>query len=417
MQYRTMKHTGDALSILGYGCMRLPENAGRIDEERARRQLHSAIDNGVNYVDTAMPYHLGGSEPFLGRALQGGWREKVKIATKMPHWNVHSREDMDTFLSVQLANLQTDRIDYYLVHNVQGKSWAKLKTLGVGEFIAAALGDGRIRSIGFSYHGGRDDFRAIVDDYPWQFCQLQINYLDTENQAGLEGMRYAADKGLGIIAMEPMRGGTLARPASARIQPLWDEAPVRRTPAEWALRWVWDLPEVTLALSGMNEESQIEENLRTAEQALPHSLTEKELDIVERVSGAWRQSLKVGCTGCRYCMPCPSGVLIPGAFQEYNNAFLGGPKTMETPRMKYLVQASGFFMGTAPGFASQCTECGKCLSKCPQHLQIPALLKDVTRKFEGPGTGFLVFAIKGFLKLDGWRTRRKAARQSSLARG
>ncbi|MGA2480329.1 MAG: aldo/keto reductase [Spirochaetia bacterium] len=411
-----MKHTGDTLSVLGYGCMRLPEKAGRIDEERARRQLLSAIEGGVNYVDTAMPYHLGASEPFIGRALQGGWREKVKIATKMPHWNVHAREDMDRFLSVQLANLQTDHIDYYLIHNLQARSWKKLKDLGVSDFISAALGDGRIRSIGFSYHGGKDDFRAIVDDYPWQFCQLQINYLDTENQAGLEGMRYAAGKGLGVIAMEPLRGGTLARPASVQIQPLWDTAQVRRSPAEWALRWVWDLPEVTLALSGMNEEQHIEENLRIAGEALPCSLTSVERSIVERVSAAWRKSLKVGCTGCRYCMPCPSGVLIPGAFQEYNLAFLGGPRTMETPRMRYLVQSSGLFTGTAPGFASQCTECGACVGKCPQHLQIPTLMKDVKRKFEGPGTSFLLFGIKGFLRFDGWRTRRKAARQSSAAR-
>jgi uncharacterized protein len=363
-----------------------------------------------------MPYHLGASEPFVGRALQGGWRDKVKIATKMPHWNVHSRGDMDSFLSVQMANLRTDRIDYYLVHNLQARSWKKLKDLGVADFIDAALRDGKIRSIGFSYHGGKDDFRAIVDDYPWQFCQLQINYLDTENQAGLEGMKYAAGKGLGIIAMEPLRGGMLAQPAAGRIQPLWDAAETRRTPAEWALRWVWDLPEVTLALSGMNEERHIEENLRIAGDALPRSLSDAERGIVEGVSAAWRQSLKVGCTGCRYCMPCPSGVLIPGAFQEYNNVFLGGPKTMETPRMKYLVQGCGLFTGTTPGFASQCTECNKCVSKCPQHLQIPALLKDVTRRFEGPGTGFLLFAIRGFLRLDGWRTRRKAARRPSPAR-
>ena len=356
MQYRTMKHTGDALSVLGYGCMRLPEKAGKIDEERARRQLLSAIDSGVNYVDTAMPYHLGASEPFLGRALSGGYRERVKIATKMPHYNVHAREDMDTFLSVQLANLQTDRIDYYLIHNLQGKSWKKLKDLGVAEFIGAALGDGRIRSIGFSYHGGKEDFRSIVDDFSWQFCQLQINYLDTENQAGLEGMRYAAAKGMGIIAMEPLRGGALARAGTPRIQSLWEEAQVRRTPAEWALRWVWNLPEVTLALSGMNEESQIEENLRTAEQALPHSLTEKELDLVERVSVAYRQSLKVGCTGCRYCMPCPSGVQIPGCFEEYNEAFLD-VKSIGTPRLLYLIGSTGMLTGNAPGFASQCTAC------------------------------------------------------------
>lgn len=410
MQYRIMKHSGDRLSVLGYGCMRLPEKGGRIDEERARKQLLFAIDRGVNYVDTAMPYHLGASEPFLGRALGGGYREKVKLATKMPHWNVHDREDMDRFLSVQMANLQTDHIDYYLIHNLQAGSWKKLKDLGVADFIQAALHDGRIRNIGFSYHGGKADFRAIVDDYPWQFCQLQINYLDRENQAGLEGMRYAHSKGLGIIAMEPLRGGALARKSLPHIQAIWDEAATLRAPAEWALRWVWNLPEVTLALSGMNEEAHIEENLRVAEDAFAGSLTEQDIAIVNRVSETCRQSLKVGCTGCRYCMPCPSGVQIPTCFESYNDAFLGGTWAVGTPRLRYIIGAGGFFTGTAPGFASQCSACDKCLSLCPQHLAIPTHLKEVARKFEGPTTPLLKFAIGGFLKLDGWRTRRKAIR-------
>jgi predicted aldo/keto reductase-like oxidoreductase len=395
--------------------MRLPEKVGRIDEERARKQLLFAIDRGVNYVDTAMPYHVGASEPFVGRALAGGYREKVKLATKMPHWNVHAREDMDRYLSVQMANLQTDHIDYYLIHNLQARSWKKLKDLGVADFIQAAIHDGRIRNIGFSYHGGKTDFREIVDDYPWQFCQLQINYLDRENQAGLEGMRYADSKGLGIIAMEPLRGGALARTSLPQIQAIWDEAATVRTPAEWALRWVWNLPEVTLALSGMNEEPHIEENLRVAEDALPGSLTEEEIAIVDRVSRTYRQSLKVGCTGCRYCMPCPSGVQIPTCFESYNDAFLG-TKSMGTPRLRYIVAAGGLFTGTGPGFASQCSACNKCLSACPQHLAIPTHLKDVARKFEGPGTPFLKFAIGGFLKLDGWRTRRKAIRSGPPVR-
>ena len=415
MQYRTMKNSGDSLSVLGYGCMRLPEKGGRIDEERARKQLLSAIDRGVNYVDTAMPYHMGASEPFLGRALGGGYREKVKLATKMPHWNVHTREDMDRFLSVQLANLQTDHIDYYLVHNLQAASWKKLKDLGVADFIASARKDGRIRAIGFSYHGGKADFRAIVDDYPWQFCQLQINYLDQDNQAGLEGVRYAASKGMGIIAMEPLRGGALARTAAPQLQAIWDEAPTPRSPAEWALRWVWNLPEVTLALSGMNDETHIEENLRVAEEALPGSLTAQEIGIVDRVGVAYRAGLKVGCTGCRYCMPCPSGVQIPACFESYNETSLGGPKGMGTPRLRYIIGVGGYFTGVAHGFASQCKECNRCVSACPQHLAIPTHLKEVSKKFEGPATPLLVFAIKSFLAFDGWKTRRKAARATAAA--
>ena len=416
MQYRTMAHSGDRLSVLGYGCMRLPEKGGRIDEERAKRQILSAIDRGVNYVDTAMPYHMGASEPFLGKALQGGYRQKVKLATKMPHWNVHSRDDMDRFLTAQLANLQTDRIDYYLVHNLQAAAWKKLKDLGFTDFVAAALRDGRIGNIGFSYHGGKPDFRAIVDDYPWQFCQLQINYLDRDNQAGLEGVRYAAAKGMGVIAMEPLRGGSLARKPAARLQAIWDEAPTPRSPAEWALRWVWNLPEVTVVLSGMNEEAHIEENLRIAEDALPGALTVEETALIDRVAVAHRQALKVGCTGCRYCMPCPSGVQIPACFEAYNRAFAGGPKGVGTPRILYVVETGGIFTGTAPGFASQCTECGKCVKVCPQHLPIPTHLKEVKKAFEGPATPLLVFAIRSFLRLDGWRSRRKAARQAAGAR-
>ena len=410
MQYRTMKHSGDTVSVLGYGCMRLPEKSGRIDEDRAARQLLSAIERGVNYIDTAMPYHMGASEPFLGRALQGGYREKVKLATKMPHWNVHTREDMDMFLAAQLDNLRTDHIDYYLVHNLQASSWKKLKDRGIADFIRSALQDGRIRNIGFSYHGGKQDFRAIVDDYAWQFCQLQINYLDSDSQAGLEGMRYAASKGMDVIAMEPLRGGALARAAAPRIQAIWDEAPVRRSPAEWALRWVWNLPEVTLALSGMNEEAHIDENLRIAADALPGSLTARELEIVDRAGAAYRQSLKVGCTGCRYCMPCPSGVQIPAAFEAYNDAFLGGPKGMGTPRLRYIVGVGGYFTGNAPGFASQCTSCNRCVTACPQHIAIPAHMKEIAGKFEGPTTPIIVLGIKGFLAFDGWKTRRKAAR-------
>lgn len=411
MRYRRMESTGDELSVLGYGCMRLPQKGGRIDEERARDQLLSAIDRGVNYVDTAMPYHMGASEPFLGRALRGGYREKVKLATKMPHWNVRSREDMDRFLSAQMSNLQTDHIDYYLVHNLQSAAWKRLKVLGVTDFIEEAVGDGKIRNIGFSYHGGKDEFRAIVDDYPWRFCQLQINYLDRDNQAGLEGMRYAASKGVGVIAMEPLRGGTLARKPSLEIQAIWDSGAVSRSPAEWALRWVWNQPEVSMALSGMNEEAHIEENLRVAEEALPDSLTVQEIEIVDRATLAYRQSLKVGCTGCRYCMPCPSGVQIPAIFAAYNDAFLGSSHPVVTPRIRYIMDAGGLLTGEAPGFASQCALCNACLKTCPQGLAIPTLLMDVAKKFEGPGTSLTAAVLNGYFRFDGWRSKRKAANE------
>ncbi len=410
MQYRTMKKNGDQLSALGYGCMRLPEKGGRIDEERATRQLRSAIDHGVNYIDTAMPYHMGASEPFLGRALRDGYREKVKLATKLPQWNVRKTEDMGRFLAVQLANLQTDHIDYYLIHNLQGSAWKKLKGLGIVDFMQKAKADGRIRNIGFSSHGGRAEFKEIIDDFSWDFCQIQLNYLDRDNQAGVEGLKYAASKGLGVIVMEPLRGGALGKKSSKEIQSIWDEAEVKRSPAEWAFRWVWNHPEVTVVLSGMNDEAHIEENLRTAEDATPGSLTEKEIDIVDRVSAAYRRNLKVGCTGCRYCMPCPAGVQIPACFETYNNKYIGGGAGIAGARVDYVVVVGGVVTGNEPGYASQCKDCGKCEKACPQHLPIRQHLKEVTKEFEGPTLPIMAFFVRNLLRLDGWRAARKAAR-------
>jgi hypothetical protein len=405
-----MRKTGDQLSVLGFGCMRLPQKGARIDEDRARRQLLLAIESGVNYFDTAMPYHMGGSEPFLGRTLMGELRGRVKLATKMPHWNVHSREDMDRFLAVQLDNLSTDHIDYYLVHNLQAAAWEKLRGLGFEDFVRRAKNKGKIRNIGFSFHGGRPDFRAIVDDFPWEFCQIQLNFLDKDNQAGVEGMKYAASRGLGVIVMEPLRGGVLARRNIPKVQSLWDGAEIRRSPAEWALRWVWNHPEVTLALSGMNDEAQIEENLRTAEDALPGSLSEAEIRLIDQAGDTWRASLKVPCTGCRYCMPCASGVSIPDCFESYNSKYIGSTHGVNNPRIMYLVGLGGLFTGNPPGFASQCTQCGRCVKSCPQQLQIPDILKQVARELESPGMPIMRALINGFLRLDERRMRRKASR-------
>ena len=255
MLYRTVPKTGDKLSILGFGCMRYPSKGRGIDEDRAIRQIRHAIDNGVNYLDTAPVYHMGKSEPILAKALAGGYREKVKIATKLPHWFVSARADMDRILGEQLATLQTDHIDYYLVHNLSKGSLERLRGLGILEFLDAAKKDGRIRNAGFSYHSNIADFKEIVDAYPWEFCQIQYNYLDETSQAGTEGLQYAASKGLAVIVMEPLRGGNLAGRVPETVQKIWDTASARRSPAEWALRWVWNHPEVTVVLSGMNEEA------------------------------------------------------------------------------------------------------------------------------------------------------------------
>jgi predicted aldo/keto reductase-like oxidoreductase len=383
MLYRKNPKNGDELSILGFGCMRLPvKEDGTIDEERATRQVRYAIDHGVNYVDTAWPYHMEQSEPFLGRALADGYREKVKLATKLPSWMVKSREDMDLFLNSQLDKLNTDHIDYYLIHSLVGGLWDGIEKLGVADFLNKAKADGRINNAGFSFHGAGGDFKRIVDAYDWDFCQIQYNFLDERNQAGTEGLEYAGKKGLGVIIMEPLRGGMLASHVPAAVQEIWDESRTKRTAAEWGLRWVWNHPEVTVVLSGMNDERHIDENLAAAELAFPNTLREEELGLVKRAEKKYRELMKAGCTGCRYCMPCPEGVNIPLCFELYNNLHMSG--NADEARFLYAAMLSGVVSLGEPGFASQCVQCGKCLEKCPQHLEIPTLLESVVEELEGP---------------------------------
>ena len=383
MLYRKAPKTGDELSILGFGCMRLAQKDGKIDEERATLQIRSAIDRGVNYIDTAWPYHGGESEPFVGRVLAGGYRDRVKLATKMPAWLVRTRADMDRFLDAQLRKLDTSHIDYYLVHSLNGATWDQVAALGVMEFLDRAKADGRIVNAGFSFHGIREDFKRIVDAYPWAFCQIQYNYLDEENQAGTEGLKYAASKDLAVIAMEPLRGGVLAASEQPlAIDALWQESGSSWTPAEWALRWVWNHPEVTVALSGMNDEAQVEENLEIAADARPGSLTAAETELVGRVARKYREIMKVGCTGCGYCQPCPSGVNVPEAFSMFNAYHTFGMQ--RDAAFLYVLRLGGVLTG-APAYASLCQQCGDCVQKCPQGLEVPLLLEDVVKEFEGEG--------------------------------
>jgi predicted aldo/keto reductase-like oxidoreductase len=319
MLFRKVPKTGDELSILGFGYMRLPtKSGGGIDEERAILQLRYAIDNGVNYVDTAPAYHFGKSEKILARALADGYREKVRLATKLPPWSVHSPDDMNHILTSQLSTLHTDHIDYYLLHSLTRASWEKMKRLGVLGFLDTAKKDRRIKNAGFSFHGDPATFKEIIDAYTWDFCQIQYNYLDEHNQAGTDGLVYAAGKKIAVMIMEPIRGGNLAGNVPDEVKKIWDESPVKRSPAEWALRWVWNHPEVTVVLSGMNDELHIDENLRVAGQALPNSLSLPELALIARVRDTYQRLMKVNCTGCGYCMPCPAGVDIPGCFSLYN---------------------------------------------------------------------------------------------------
>jgi uncharacterized protein len=381
MLFRQIPKNGDSLSVLGFGCMRLPTlKNGDIDEERATRQIRYAIDHGVNYVDTAWYYHMEQSEPFVGRALGDGYRDKVKIATKLPSWDIENRKEMDTFLNSQLRKLNTSFIDYYLIHGIDGEMWNTMKKLKVIDFIDRAKADGRIKNAGFSFHGPGKDFPLIVDDYDWDFCQIQYNFLDEENQAGTAGLKYAAAKNIGVIVMEPLRGGRLANHVPDSVKKIWDEAEIKRTPAEWALRWVWNHPELTVVLSGLNDEKQITENLNIADKAYPNSLTSSELKLIQKAAAQFRKLLKVDCTGCRYCLPCPSGVNIPFCFEEYGNLYLSN--NQKDAKFSYAGRLGGVFSDGIPKYASQCTECGECIEKCPQHIDIPTVLKSVVAALE-----------------------------------
>ncbi len=383
MLYRKFGQTGIEVSALGFGCMRLPLihagarhgiDDGAIDEPKATEILRWAIDRGVNYVDTAYPYHMGNSELFVGRALKDGYRQKVHLATKLPSWLVQSRGDMDRYLDEQLSKLQTDTIDFYLVHTVNRLFWPNLVQNKVFEFLDSALSDGRIRFAGFSFHDELDMFKEALDAYPWSFCQIQYNYLDENYQAGKEGLQLAVDRGLGVVIMEPMRGGKLASNIPPAAQSVWDRAQVRRSPAEWALRYLWDYPGISVVLSGMNEMAQVAENIRIAGEARPNSLTEADRELIHEVKEIYHSIRKIDCTNCRYCMPCPSGVNIPGCFTLFNNALMLDDAA--THRIFYRMQIG------ADHQASNCVECGECEDACPQHIPIRAALKETAKLLE-----------------------------------
>lgn len=371
MQYREIGNTGEKVSVLGFGCMRfqtIGEGNENIDEELAIKQLRHAIDNGVNYVDTAYPYHGGNSELLVAKALKDGYREKVYLANKLPSWLIKSREDMDKYLNEQLEKLETDHIDFFLLHALRKDFWDTYLKNDVFDFIKKAKESGKIKHIGFSFHDELPVFKEIVDAYDWDFCQIQYNFMDEDYQAGLEGLNYAADKGIGVIVMEPLRGGSLTNNIPEDIQKIWDSADIKRSPAEWALRFVWNNPKVSLLLSGMNQFDHIDENIKVAEDALPNSLTEKELGIIEEVREVYDSRIKVDCTNCKYCLPCPEGVMIPNVFALYNNASIYN--TWETQKKGY---ANLEKQGKA---ADKCIECGLCEQACPQNIPIREKLKE-----------------------------------------
>lgn len=381
MRYRTIGSTGAKASILGFGCMRLPTlgSNDRIDEDAAAALLHHAIDHGVNYVDTAWFYHGSGmgqpgqSEPFVGRALAGGWRDRVNLVTKLPASLTHERADMDRFLHQQLERLQTDHLDFYLVHGINGAVWDRMRDLGVIEFLEGAKAEGLIRFPAFSFHGPAADFPRIIDEYDgWAFGQVQYNYADTTYQAGHAGLRYAADKGIGVVVMEPLKGGRLAHGIPPRMQAVFEARPEGWSPAEWALRYVWNEPGVSLLLSGMTTPEQLTENLRVADTAEASTLSADELAVYDEALVALRTGLKADCTACRYCQPCPEGVRIPEVLAALNAS------AMWSTSDRF---ATGW--SAVAGDPALCTECGQCEEICPQELPIRDLLKETARTFAG----------------------------------
>jgi predicted aldo/keto reductase-like oxidoreductase len=397
-----MERTGDDLGILGYGCMRFKRRAGATDMERAERQVVAAMDAGVNYFDTAHMYP--GNEKAIGAILaksdaQGLRRDRVKIATKLPIMTVKTRADMDRMIATSLERLQTDRIDYYLMHNVTSMvEWERMKELGVIDFIERARAAGKIRNIGFSAHSNLHDFKAVVDDYPWDFCQIQYNYLDENFQAGTGGLEYAASKGLGIVVMEPLRGGMLINKMPPQAKKIFgayeDGGGATRSPAEWGLRWVWNHPEIHVTLSGMNEDAHVAENVRVASDARADALTKNDLAMIGEVVEVFNNAIKVNCTGCAYCMPCPYGVNIPQCFAQYNSyAMFGGIST----RIMYTFYTAASY-GNPTAKASACRKCGACEKKCPQRLPIMSGLDDAAKALETP---WIELPTRAVMKLMG----------------
>lgn len=392
MQYRKMPNSVEKLSALGYGCMRLPNRMGRIDRDKALKQIRGAIDKGVNYLDTAYVYHGGASETFLGEyVLKDGYREKVNIATKLPCQIIDKAEGFEEIFNKQLERLQVDCIDYYLLHGINGVMWRKMLTLGIVDFMDKLKEQGKIRYMGFSFHGSKNEFVEIVDGYEWDFTQVQYNILDEHFQAGAGGIEYAHSKGLGIIVMEPLRGGSLIENIPNEARKLYDSAPTKRSPADWALRWIWNNPAITVVLSGMNDDDNIAENIKVALEAYPNGLSESEISLIDKMRQTY--NMQIGCTGCAYCMPCPAGIDIPAAFRFWNRYSMG--QKMDA----YINHAYAAAVRTADGkvhWANSCMDCGQCEKKCPQGIQVRQSLKLVHRDLEGVGTRAMAAVIRCF---------------------
>ena len=377
MNYRPDKY-GNRISVLGFGCMRFPNTMGKIDMAKTEKLVLQAIEGGVNYFDTA--YIYGGSEAALGEILEkNGLRDKVNITTKLPHYLIRSREGLDKLFSEELKRLRTDHVDYYLMHMLTDvQTWQRLKDLGIEEWLKEKKACGQIRQVGFSYHGNTDMFCKLVDSYDWDLCMIQYNYMDEHSQAGVRGLKYAHSKGLPVMIMEPLRGGKLVSHLPEEAKRIMAEHPVKRTPAQWAFRWLWNQSEVTCVLSGMNGEEMLADNIRTASEAQPGEFTEADFEMIARVLKSVNAKMKVKCTGCGYCMPCPKNVDIPGTFSAYNRRY------SENKFWGLVDYAICTALRKEPTSASNCIGCGKCERHCPQGIEIRKELENARRELEGP---------------------------------
>lgn len=377
MIYRTNPRNQEQLSILGYGCLRFSRKGTSIDQEKAEQEMRIAIEHGVNYFDTAYTY--GGSEVCLGKFLAKGYRDKVHIATKLPHYYIKKEDDIERYFREQLERLQTDHVEYYLMHMLNDiAAWKRLQSLKITEWIANKKAQGQIQNIGFSFHGNTDNFLKILEAYDWDFCQIQYNYMDEHSQAGRKGLIRAHEKGMPVIIMEPLRGGRLVQGLPKSAVKLLEREEPRRSPAEWGLRWLWNQPEVTVVLSGMNDASQVEENVRIASQTEAGCMDKNEMEVIEKVKAEINHCMKVPCTGCGYCMPCPGGVDIPGCFSAYNTRYTDS----WFQGMKAYVMCTT--LKTNPTNASKCLKCGKCEQHCPQSIAIRKELEQVKKHMENP---------------------------------
>ena len=377
MKYRTFGKLGIRGSAFGLGCMRFNGAASgdsTIDEEKAISLIRRAIDGGVTYLDTAYVYLDRTSEIVVGKALQDGYRDRVTIATKMPLHAVNNRADMEALLAEELKKLQTDHIDFYLMHGIDLKGWEKFKAIGAPQFFDDMKREGKIRYKCFSFHGSYEDFEKIITDYDWDMVQIQYNFMDVDNQAGTKGLQLAGKLGIPVVIMEGLLGGRLAN-APENVQALYDAFPVKRSPVEWAFRWLCNHPEVACVLSGCNETEQVDDNLRIFDSVEAGIMPQEELDLMDNVRKAYISRTKIGCTGCRYCMPCPADVNIPGVFSIWNNMSLYGIDPKKDWNMRNIIQKN-----QTP---ENCLECGSCESACPQNLNIIESLKTAWAELNG----------------------------------